>query len=223
MSNKVTFVKTLGAASATSIAASQTPGTSALTINGSAATNGVATIDAVTSTNTGLAIGRRVLMTSGSNDTGINFVVTGTNSTGTIITDTFAGGNPTAYSNLDFVTVTSITSTGAGPGSTVSAGTNGVGSSWWYRLNERGFPPMNVGIACELVTGSVNYTVQYTFDDPNGTSNGITYPIPFSLATMTGQTATLDGTIVTPVVCVRVLINSGTGTLRVRFLQQSVA
>jgi hypothetical protein len=221
--NETIFLKTLGSASATSIAASQTPGTSPLTINGSAASGGVATIDAATSTNTGLAIGRRVLITSGSNDTGINFVVTGTNSTGTIITDTFAGGNPTAYSNLDFVTVTSITSTGVGPGSTVEAGTNGIGSSWWYTTDRFAYSPMNIGVAVELVTGSISYTVQYTFDDPNNLFSGISFPTPFNLATLTTQTGTADASVVTPVTALRVLINSGTGTIRVRFRQQSLA
>src|ERR1700682_5761997 len=126
MAQTIVFNKTMAAASSNSIALSQSPGTAALTLNGAAVTSGVATIDTASSTNT--ETGRRVIITSGGNDTGINWVVVGTNSSGNKITDTFAGASgAAAQSNLDFVTVTSITPTGA-VASTALAGTNGVGS-----------------------------------------------------------------------------------------------
>ena len=219
MSQKTTFLKSLGAASATSIAASQavTNGTP-LTLT---TASGV-TIDTATSTNT--ALGRRVLLTSTSGSETASITLTGTNSSGNIITEsiTFATAL-TAQSNLDYVTITKILPTSGAVGS-ISAGTNGVGSSNWYTWNYRVTPPMNLAVAVELVSGAVNYTVQYTFDNPNATSGeyGITYPIPFNLATMIAQTATLDSTISTPIYATRVLINSGTGVIRCRFIQAGI-
>ena len=220
MANNVTFTKQLGAASANNIALSQSPGTAALTLNGSTVAGGVATIDAATANNS--ALGRRVILTSGGNDTGINWIVTGTNGSGNIIIDTFAGASGgAAQSNLDFVTVTSIVPSAA-VASTVTAGTNGAGSSPWLTWNFAVNPPMNLGVAVEIVSGAVNYTVQYSYDDPNNLGANVVFPLPFNVATMTAQSTTLDSTISTPFVATRTLINSGTGIIRARFIQVGI-
>jgi hypothetical protein len=218
MANRNLFLKSLAtAASANNIALSQggtanTP----LTLNGAAVVAGVATIDAATATNT--AIGRRVIVTSGGNDTGINFVVTGTDSTGNTIVDTFAGASgAAAQSNYDFVTVTSVVPSG-NVATTVTVGTNGVGSSPWWAANTYGYSPLNVSIAVELVSGAVNFTAQYTYDDPNNLDGGLIAPLPFPLSTMTAASATADAQFVAGW-AMRVLINSGTGVIRARFLQ----
>ncbi len=221
MASPIVFTKTLGSASATNIALSQSPGTAAFTLNGSTVSGGVATIDAKTATNS--AIGRRVIITSGSDDSGISFVVTGTNSTGNAITDTFAGTNGgAAQSNQDFVTVTGITSTGAGAAGTVTAGTNGVGSSPWNTLNWHVTSVMNVSVGIEIVTGSVNYSVQHTYDDPNRLLAGAAFPFPYVATGFLALTASADGVFELPIAAVNVLINSGTGTLRVRILQSGI-
>lgn len=220
MSNRTVFTKSLSAASSNNIATSQSPGASALTLNGSAVSGGVATIDTATANN--IATGRRVIITSGGNDSAISFVITGTNANGQTIVDTVAGTNVgTAQSNLDFVTVTSIVPTAA-IATTVTAGTNGVGSSNWYTWNRYGNSPMNLGVAIELVSGAVNFTVQYTYDDPNNLEAGVLYPLAFNLATITGQAATIDSSLTTPILATRVLINSGTGVIRARFLQAGI-
>ena len=221
MSNHTIFTKQLAAASATNIALLQTPGSAALTLNGSTVAGGVATIDAASSAN--LENGRRVIITSGGNDTGINWTVVGTNSSGSVITDTFAGASGgAAQSNLDFVTVTSITPSGA-VATTAEAGTNGVGSSRWYTWNYYGFPPMNLSFAVEVVSGSVNYTVQYTQDDPNPLPGVIAPAFPLAFNTiLLSQTTTADATLSTPVLATRVLINSGTGEIRCRFTQAGI-
>jgi hypothetical protein len=219
MANTVVFTKQLDAASANSIALSQSPGTAAFTINGAAATGGVATIDEIDANNT--AAGVRVTITSGGNDSAINFVITGTNASGSIITDTVTGTNAgVATSNLDFVTVTKIIGSGS-VASTVTAGTSSVGSSAWLTWNYMGMPPMNLGVAVEIVSGAVNYTVQYTYDDPNNLPTGVNFPLAFSSA-LVNLAATTDGTISTPFVATRVLINSGTGVIRCRFVQAGI-
>jgi len=217
MTTHTTFLKSLGAASANSIATSQ------------AATAGVAltltatpvVIDTASSTNN--ALGRRVLITSTSSSETAVITITGTNSSGNIITetDTFSGSSTTLQSNNDFVTVSSIVPTGTIVGS-LAAGTSGVGSSAWYYWSYKSDSPMNLSFAVEVVSGTVNYTVQYTYDDPNRLANGLTYPIPFNVATMIAQTTTMDSTISTPVLCTRILINSGTGEVRCRFMQAGI-
>lgn len=212
MANQVTFTKTLAAASANNIATSQSPGAGAITL-----VTVPVIIDTYSATNNTEA-GRRVIVTSGGNDTGINFTITGLNSSGMTISDTFAGASGgAAQSNLDFVSVSAVTHTGS-VASTVTVGTNGVGSTRWITWNYMITPPLNLAWDAELVSGAVNFSIQYTQDDPNNLPNGVSFP----LATTTPEgalAATTDGTISTPIVATRVLINSGTGVIRVRQTQ----
>ena len=181
---------------------------------------GTATIDTATATNT--AIGRRVIVTSGGNDSGITFTVTGTNASGAVISDTFAGANAgAAQSNLDFVTVTNVTHTGS-VATTVTVGTNGVGSSPWVPLNWHATSVMNEGFAVELVSGSANFTVQHTYDDPNNLQAGATFPIAVNNASVANAAATADGSYTFPIAAIRLLVNSGSGQLRMRVLQSSI-
>jgi hypothetical protein len=176
---------------------------------------GTAIIDTATAAN--VAIGRRVVVAYTGTD--CNWAVVGTNSTGNVITDTIIGASGAGQSNLDFVTVTSVTPVGSVTAATV--GTNGVGSSPWVLFNWRGYSPMNVSAAVELISGAVNFTVQYTYDDPNNPPNGI-YPLTYNLSTINGASATADGAFLTPIKAARVLINSGTGEIRTRFVEAGV-
>lgn len=213
-----------------------TPGTTVQSIGGTGVTvwppvagaNGVGNGDTIifpgaaaiidTASVANLAIGRRVAIAYTGTDT--TFTIVGTNSTGNIITDTVVGASGAAQSNLDFVTVASITPVGGGL-TGVTAGTNGIGSSPWLTWNYRGDSPFNLGMAVELVSGAVNFTVQHTYDDPNNPPNGI-YPLAINSPLINGVSATIDGAYTTPVVATRVLINSGTGEIRVRFQQVGV-
>jgi len=174
---------------------------------------GTATIDAVTAAN--VAVGRRVVIAYTGTDT--SFVIVGTNAYGNVITDTAVGGSGSAVSNLDFVTVTSITPVGGGL-TGVTAGTNGVGATPWVTMNWRGYSPLNVTTTVELVSGSVNFTLQHTADDPNSPPNGI-YPLAINDPLLVNQSATIDGLSVAPLRAMRILINSGTGEIRTRFVQ----
>lgn len=176
---------------------------------------GTATIDSVTTTNVG-ALGRRVAIAYTGSDT--SFTIVGTNGTGNVITDVAVGASGAAQSNLDFVTVTSITPVGGGL-TGVTAGTNGVGSSPWTAWNWRGYSPMSLSTAVELVSGSVNYTVQYTYDDPNNLVAGAAFPLTFNDPVLNAASATGEALIEGAIVASRVLINSGTGVLRCRFEQ----
>lgn len=78
--------------------------------------------------------------------------------------------------------------------------------------------PFNVALGV-TVTGTVNYTVQYTFDDvfaadySPGSGNWVDHP---SLA---AQTASKDSNIAYPVRGIRLVVNSGTGTARLISIQ----
>ena len=187
----------LAAASANNIAQSQSPGAGAITLNGSTVASGVATLDAA----------RRVIVTSGGNDSGITFTVTGKSRTGAALTETITGANAGAASTTqDFAAVSSVTHTGTVAG-TVTVGTSGVASSAWFVLDHT-VTPMNVGIVV-TVTGTINFTVEYTYDDPNAPYSG-TFPTVLSVAALAAKTANTDGSITTPVRAVRLTQNSFT-------------
>lgn len=175
---------------------------------------GTAIIDTATAANS--APGRRVAIAYTGTDT--SFTIVGTNGTGNVVTDVAVGSAGAAQSNLDFVTVTSVTPVGGGL-TGVTVGTNGVGSSPWVTFNFRGYSPMNVSAAIELITGAVNFTVQYTYDDPNNLAPGALFPEAINMAQITGASGSIDAAFTTPIVAVRLLINSGTGEVRTRFEQ----
>lgn len=208
MASTIQTTLAYAAASATNIAASQSPGAGAILINGSAATAGLATLDAA----------RRVLITSGGNDSGITFTVTGKNFAGNPLTETITGGNIAAVATTqDFKTVSSVTHTGSVAG-TVTIGTNGVGSSPWFMI-DRDQGIVNIGIAV-IVSGTMNYTVEYTYDDPNAPYTG-TFPTAFPLTALASKTASTDSLITFPVFAIRLTQNSFTnpGTAKMIALQ----
>lgn len=115
--------------------------------------NGVATLDTA----------RRVLITTTADETGITFALTGTDYAGVAISETIAGvNNTTTYTTQDFKTVTSIFASGATAGA-LTIGTNGIASSPWANFDP--YAVAQVVGEC-VVSGTVNYTVQQTMDDP---------------------------------------------------------
>lgn len=158
----IVTVGPLAAASINNIAQAQSaaaPGL--LTINGSAASGGIATLD----------VQRKVLITSAGNDSGITFTILGTNNDNGPFAEIVTGGNATGVpTTQDFKTVTSVRANGA-TASTVQVGTNGSASSKWFPL-DTGRNPTNVGFFF-FVVGTVNYTLELTQDDPNNIINAI--------------------------------------------------
>lgn len=210
----IVTVGPLAAASANNIALSQTvTGAGSVTINGALATGGVATLDAP----------RRVLITNVGNDSGITFTVAGTTFTGGAISETVQGTNgSTVATTLDFATVTSITTSGSTSASGITVGTNGVAGSSWVRLDD--WAPASWSIQAD-VTGTVNYTVQTTSDDPNDPTNAVAIGsvqwLSSSDSNLVGQSATKFGVFTGTPRYVRVLLNSGTGSVSATVLQSS--
>lgn len=92
----------------------------------------------------------------------------------------------------------------------------GTGSSTPLVINTN-TTPVNVGFAV-VVSGTVNYTVQHTYDNPSGTLT--TW---FDNSTVASQTANKDGAYTTPITAIRVTVNSGTGTATLSAVQAGIA
>jgi len=75
--------------------------------------------------------------------------------------------------------------------------------------------PFNVGFGV-VVSGTVNYTVQHTFDDVFDTS---VTPVWFNHPVIAAQTANQDGNYAFPVTAIRLTVNSGTGTATIKIVQ----
>ena len=75
--------------------------------------------------------------------------------------------------------------------------------------------PVNIGLAF-VVSGTVDYTMQFSFDDPN---NFVTW---FDDSTVAGKTANFSSSILYPVTGVRFKINSGTGTVTMSAVQAGI-
>ena len=206
MTPQTVTVGPLAAASANNICLSQSAaGAQALTLNGSTVASGVATLDAA----------RRVLITSAADDSDITFRVTGTNAFGNAIRETITGGNATTvYTISDFKTITEVYASAATSGN-VTVGTNGVASSPWKFSNIH-IAPFSISLGV-VVTGTVNYTIEYTYDNPNNNANTIggalgnypSTPAVYSHATLVNDTASADGFISAPIRAWRLTVNSG--------------
>ena len=91
----------------------------------------------------------------------------------------------------------------------------GTGSSSALVMNTN-VSPFNVGFGV-VVSGTVNYTVQHTFDDP---AVGVT--TWFSHPTVASQAANADGNYAFPVTGIKVLVNSGSGTATMNLIQAGI-
>jgi hypothetical protein len=77
--------------------------------------------------------------------------------------------------------------------------------------------PFQVGFGCQ-VTGTIDYTVQHSFADPNQ-SGGIPAGSWFDHPSVAGATDNQDGTYAFPVRAIRLQGNSGTGTVTMDVIQ----
>jgi hypothetical protein len=105
---------------------------------------------------------------------------------------------------------------------TVSDASGGVKYSDWVRFDD--YAPSNISIQC-TVTGTVNYTVQTTLDDPNSPTNpvatGSVTWVDSSDTAVVGATATKQSNFLFAPTYARVKLNSGTGSVTATFLQSS--
>ncbi len=204
------IVGPLAAASANNIALSQTPTAGNLTLNGASVVNGVAVLDKP----------RRVLITTTANESGNTFTIFGTNWSGSTISETITGPNiGTAASLLDYATVTRITISGNAVGA-LTVGDNGVASSPWVCLDH--WAHAQVSVQCDA-SGTVNYTVQSTLDDPNDPTNPVAPSavvwINSSDSGAVAATTSIQTNFAYTPTYARIVLNSGTGSVTATFAQ----
>ncbi len=202
----------LASAAANNIRTASTGLAGALTLNGALVVSGVAVLDVV----------RRVLFTTGGADVGKTILLTGTGGSGNTQSETVtlvsAG---TVASVLDYKTVTSAVLNTNSVG-TIAIGTNGVAASAWIMLDPWAGP---AGFQCN-VSGTVNYTVQQTMDDPNSPTNAVAAAdvawLSCADAAVVGATANQQSNYNFPPTYARVLLNSGSGSVTMTLNQIGV-
>jgi hypothetical protein len=183
---------------------------SATTIYG----NAVATLDTA----------RRVLFTTVSDESAKTIYITGTDWAGDTISESLTGpAATTGYTALDYKTVTKIYVSAAFTGA-VTVGTNTIASSPWVRMDEYALAQSAMQAT---VSGTVNYTVQTSMDDTNSPTNPV---LPASVTwvsstdtNVVGATATKSTTFTATPLFIRVLLNSGSGSVTSTVVQAGVA
>lgn len=208
----VVLIKSLVAAVANNIAQAQALAAAGnLVLNGATVAGGIATLDSQ----------RRVLLTSGGNDSALTFTVYGAGDNGAAITEAVAGANAgTAVTLQDFRTVTRVSSSGA-VATTIAVGTNGVGSTpWMVPSNSTDYP--SIGIQADILSGAATFSIETTGVDPKapisiyqqGYSTTLPVPVPYPVAGLTGLVAGAQGNISAPVAGWRLTITAGTGQVQ---------
>jgi hypothetical protein len=161
---------------------------------------------------------RQVAFESAGNIATVVFTITGTDESGALISEDITGINAsTELTTLNYATVTRIAADAAFA-SDVEVGTTGVGASQTVPLDQYQ-TPFNVSLGI-VITGTVDVTVEYTFDDVFGD-----FPGPHTWTDhpdLTNVTADADGTFISPVSACRLLTNSGVGTAVLRILQAGI-
>lgn len=205
----VRITRALTAADADGIAlAQQAAGAGDLTLNGALVAGGVAQLDTQ----------RKVGIASAGNLSAVTFTIYGTDQAGNVISESLAGpNNNTVSTTLDFYSVTRV-AVSAAVGADVTVGTTGVGASRPIPLDQY-VSPFNASLFC-AVTGTVNYTAQYTLDDIWASAGPYTWS---DHPDLTSATADGDGTYISPVTATRLLTNSGTGSVVFTILQAGAA
>jgi hypothetical protein len=124
---------------------------------------------------------------------------------------------------MDFKTVTAITISSAAAGA-ITAGTNTIASSMWVRFDEYSLPQTSIQVT---VSGTVNYTVQQTMQDPNSPTNPVA---PYLVAwvnsadsAVVAATATVQSNYTYVPTWAKVTLNSGTGSVSAVFAQSGNA
>lgn len=163
---------------------------------------------------------RFVTITSAGNDSARTFTIVGVGPNNETQTELLAGTNGgTATSLKTFSYVASIYVNGSTAGN-VEAGVAQSGYSQWIPLDI--YNPNQVTTTSVSVSGTVNYSIQYTNEDPfdhSFTHQIVAYPAAADAFTNASTSLTFFTT--TLMRAMRYKINSGDGTIRLTITQQS--
>lgn len=175
----------------------------AITMDGALVSAGVATMD---SGGWPMQVG----ITCAGNETARTFTITGRLlKGGDLVTETIAGVNATVATSVGhYYTITGVSVDDATAGA-ITVGTNGVGSTGWIPLNHRS-DSFDLGFAVTVGSGTVNWTVQWTYGDVQVASAVAGDLIAFTDSAFSAKTADVDGALPNRVTAMRLQINSGT-------------
>lgn len=204
------------------ISLSQTPaGAGNLTITGSLATGGVANL---------VTPQRVVAVSTNAGDTTQSLTITGTDRNGNAISEVLALNGTTSVITLqDFLTVTQVAASAATAGA-LTVGTNEIGSTPWV-LDNFLAPSWMLALAVHIVSGSVTYNVEHTYDDPTTTPNfyssmePASFQPPLAWLNPTLQGFTQDGEVQYPnwpIMAHRLTITAGTGKAVMQTIQAGI-
>jgi hypothetical protein len=204
----ISFTRSQPAADADSVAAVQLLNASgAITLNGSLAAGGVATLTVPA-----------YLTVFSEASAAVNFIVTGTRPGGGEQIETLAvTASGTVTGSLAFATVTNVLAS-APTSATISVGNAVTGYTDWIPLDI--YTPNQVTTISAKTSGTVNYSVQYTNEDPFDRSIqqlAVAHPNA-SLTAASGDETQFTTTLMR---AVRLRINSGSGSVRFTVVQQS--
>lgn len=162
--------------------------------------------------------GRQITLESAGNLSGVNFTITGRDFGDNVVSEVIAGPNAgtIATARTDWNIITDIAVDGA-VGTAVEIGVNLVGATGPVPLDQY-ISPFNVSLGI-VVSGTVDVTVQYTFDDVFDGSGSYTW---FNHPDLTSVAANADGAFVSPVSACRLLSSAGDGTAQLEVIQAGV-
>lgn len=103
----------------------------------------------------------------------------------------------------------------------ITVSQTGAGSTGTIPLNVN-VNPFNIGIAV-VVSGTVNYTVQYTFDNVWSPTYNPATGTWFNHASLDAQTTNQTGNFAFPVAAIRLTVNSGPDTATMTVIQAGIA
>jgi len=206
----ISFTRSQPAAAGDSIVSAQSLSVSgAITLDGVLVSNGVATLTVPA-----------VLTATNAASSTINFVVTGTGPAGQSQVETLAlTASGTVTGSLSFATVTGIVASAAAD-ETISIGNGVAGYTAWLPLDI--YTPNQVTNISGKTSGTVNYSVEYTNEDPFDLSIQ-QLAVPHPAGSLTGASGDETHFTTTLMRAVRLKINSGDGSVRFTVVQQSTA
>lgn len=176
---------------------------------------------------------RRVLLTFGNEASNRTVLLTGTNDSGTVITETLtvpSGAGGTVASLQDFKTITRALPGGGGWTTTASLGTNSTGSTPWF-IPDTHITPFELFIGTELLSGAATWSIEYTPDSPwpalppyvAGFSQALPIPRARGWAGLIGLANDADGAIDSPVAAWRLTITAGAGQVQATGRQAGIS
>jgi|TARA_R100000988_G_scaffold86933_1_gene49859 hypothetical protein len=172
---KARFISDEVAADPDGISASaQVANNAALVIGGALADSGAVTL---------AGSGRKLVVVSGGDDSGISFTIVGTDVNGSALTESLTGADSgTATSSNYFKTITSITAVGD-PAGTVTAGTSASAADVVFagRTRLKGY---------SIVSGGTAGVIEFFNGDPNASGSAT-----FKARTIGTDNTTIDNTI----------------------------